>query len=31
MQVPQVDQAGKGDPAGTKARVPAGYIEFSLR
>jgi Tfp pilus assembly protein PilN len=30
MQVPQVDQAGKGDPAGAKTRVPAGYIEFSL-
>jgi hypothetical protein len=30
MQVPQVDQLGKGDPAGAKTRVPAGYIEFSL-
>lgn len=30
MQVPQVDQASKGDPAGAKTRVPASYIEFSL-
>lgn len=31
MQLPLVDQPGKGDPATTKQRVPAGYIEFNLQ
>jgi Tfp pilus assembly protein PilN len=31
MRLPLVDQAGKGDPAAAKQRVPASYIEFNLR
>lgn len=31
MQLPLVDQAGKGDPAAARQRVPAGYIEFNLQ
>ena len=31
MQLPLVDQPGKGDPATAKQRVPAGYIEFNLQ
>jgi hypothetical protein len=31
MQLPLVDELGKGDPASAKQRVPAGYIEFSLQ
>jgi hypothetical protein len=31
MQLPLADQAGKGDPATARQRVPAGYIEFSLQ
>jgi Fimbrial assembly protein (PilN) len=31
MQLPLVDQAGKGDPATAKQHVPAGYIEFNLQ
>jgi hypothetical protein len=31
MQLPLADQAGKGDPAIAKQRVPAGYIEFNLQ
>jgi hypothetical protein len=31
MQLPLVDQAGKGDPAAAKQRVPASYIEFNLQ
>jgi hypothetical protein len=31
MQLPLVDQVGKGDAATAKLRVPAGYIEFNLQ
>jgi hypothetical protein len=31
MQLPLVDQVGKGDPAAAKQRVPASYIEFNLQ